>query len=129
MKQITISTIGITLQAYLIDTPTAEEIWKNLPIKGTVNVWGEEIYFTIPLKIALEADATQDLEVGALAYWPNGPALCIFFGPTPASTGTKPRAYSPVNIIGHITDDTMPLKSISDGTDILIEALREQPGK
>jgi hypothetical protein len=129
MKQITISTSGITLRAYLMDTPTAEEIWKNLPIKGNVNVWGEEIYFTIPLKITLEADATQDLEVGTLAYWPNGPALCLFFGPTPVSTGTKPRAYSPVNIVGQIIDDTKPLKSVSDGADILIKAIREQPGK
>ena len=126
MKQITISTSGITLQAYLIDTPTAQEIWKNLPIKGTVNVWGEEIYFTIHLEIGLEADATQDLEVGALAYWPNGPALCLFFGPTPASTGPKPRAYSPVNIVGQIIDDTKPLKSVSDGADILIKAIGEQ---
>ena len=129
MKQITISTSDIILRAYLIATPTAEEIWKNLPIKGTVNVWGEEIYFTIPLEIGLEAGATQDLEVGALAYWPNGPALCIFFGPTPASTGTKPRAYSPVNIVGQIIDDTKPLKSVYDGADILIKAIREQPGK
>jgi hypothetical protein len=129
MKQITISTNGITLRAYLMDTPTADEIWKNLPIKGTVNVWGEEIYFTIPLEIGLEADATQDLEVGALAYWPNGPALCLFFGPTPASTGTKPRAYSPVNIVGQIIDDTKPLKSVSDGADILIKAIREQSVK
>jgi hypothetical protein len=129
MKQITISTSGITLRATLAVSPTAQEILKILPIRGTVNVWGEEIYFTIPLRVGLEPDATQDVEVGTLAYWPSGPAFCIFFGPTPASTGTRPRAYSPVNIIGHITDDTTALKSVSDGADIFIEAVREQPGK
>jgi hypothetical protein len=125
MKQILISTRGISIKASLSDTPTAREIFKLLPIKGKANVWGEEIYFTIPLKIGLEPAATQDVEVGALAYWPSGPALCIFFGPTPVSTGDKPRAYSPVNIIGQTMDDPAPLKTVRDGAEILVEALKE----
>ena len=125
MKQILISTRGISIKASLSDTPTAQEIFKILPIKGKANVWGEEIYFTIPLESGLEPDATQDMEVGALAYWPSGPALCIFFGPTPVSTGDKPRAYSPVNIIGQTIDDPAPLKTVRDGAEILIEALKK----
>lgn len=125
MNQILISTRGISIKASLSDTPTAWEIWKILPITGKANVWGEEIYFTIPLKIGLEPGATQDVEVGALAYWPSGPALCIFFGPTPVSTGDKPRAYSPVNIIGQTMDYPAPLKTVREGEKILIEELKE----
>jgi hypothetical protein len=125
MQQILISTRDISIKASLSDTPTAQEIFKLLPIKGKANVWGEEIYFTIPLEIGLEPGATQDVEVGALAYWPSGPALCIFFGPTPVSTGDEPRAYSPVNIIGRTMDDPAPLKTVRDGAEILVEALKE----
>jgi uncharacterized protein len=125
MKQISITTSGITIQASLNDTITAEEIWKILPIKATVNVWGEEIYFTIPLKTPLEQNATQDVEIGTITYWPTGPALCIFFGPTPVSTSTKPRAYSPVNIIGHTIDNPSVLKAVTDGAKIIVEALKE----
>jgi len=125
MKKVLISTNDITIQASLHDTPTARELWKILPIKGIVNVWGEEIYFIIPLKMDIEPGATQDMEVGTLAYWPTGPALCIFFGPTPVSTDMKPRAYSPVNIIGRTIDSPLPLKSVPDGAEILLKAIKE----
>jgi hypothetical protein len=124
MKQVLISTHDITIQASLNDTPTARELWKILPVKGIVHVWGEEIYFMIPLKMNIEPGATQDMEVGTLAYWPTGPALCIFFGPTPVSTGMQPRAYSPVNIIGRTIDSPLPLKSVPDGAEILIKAVK-----
>jgi hypothetical protein len=125
MNQILISTCGVTLKASLNDTITAREIWKTLPIKGHVSIWGEEIYFTIPMRIAIEPGATQEVEVGTIAYWPAGPALCIFFGQTPVSTGLKPRAYSPVNIIGQAMDDPTSLKGVSEGDEILIKALEE----
>jgi uncharacterized protein len=125
MRQISITTSGITIKASLNDTLTAGEILKILPIKSLVNVWGQEIYFTIPLKTTLEQNAVQDVEIGTIAYWPTGPALCIFFGPTPVSTGTKPRAYSPVNIIGQTIDNPSALKAVTDGEEIIVEAIRE----
>ena len=124
MKDIRISTVNISLHASLNDTHTAEEIGKILPIKEKVNVWGQEIYFTIPAKIGLEPDATADVDVGTIAYWPEGPALCIFFGPTPVSTGSKPRAYSPVNIIGRTIEDPAILKVVPDGAEIIIEQFK-----
>ena len=89
---------------------TANAILKDLPIKAKVNRWGDEIYFPIPLHLKLEKAAKSDVEVGDLAYWPYGPAFCIFYGKTPASTGEKPKAYSPVNVFGHIKGDLSILR-------------------
>ncbi|UCD41159.1 MAG: hypothetical protein JSV69_11290, partial [Chloroflexota bacterium] len=97
MKKITIKFEELTFQAQLNESPTAAEIWKQLPFESRVNTWGEEIYFEIPLDMPQEPDAREVVAVGELGYWPVGRAFCIFFGPTPVSTDEKPRAYSPVN--------------------------------
>jgi hypothetical protein len=91
------------LPARLDDSPTALAVERALPLRATVNRWGDEIYFSIPLRMEESAAARQDVEVGELGYWPVGAAFCIFFGPTPVSTGSAPRAYSNVNPFGRIT--------------------------
>jgi hypothetical protein len=121
MSTMTISVGDIVIQAELFDTPTAEKIKDALPLEGRANVWGEEIYFEIPIAISLEADARAAVAVGDIGYWPSGPAFCIFFGPTPVSTDEKPRAYSPVNVFGRIAGDANPLRSVRDGEIIRIE--------
>lgn len=125
MEKILISVEDLSISAELYDTPTAKQILEILPLEGKVNVWGEEIYFEIPLETDLEPEARADVEVGTLAYWPSGPAFCIFFGPTPVSADEKPRAYSPVNIIGHILSDSSRLKTISNGSIIRITRAKE----
>lgn len=120
MQKIIISVEDLSVTAELNDTNTAEKIFEALPIEGTANVWGDEIYFDIPLELDLENDAKADVEVGELGYWPSGPAFCIFFGPTPVSRDEKPRAYSPVNIFGRIIGDTTQLKTVSNGSKIRI---------
>ena len=111
-------------EAKLYDTPTAKKIAANLPLDGYANVWGEEVYFTIPVGIPEEPDAHEILEPGELAYWPTGAAFCIFFGPTPVSIGDKPRAYSPVNVFGKIKGNLAGLREISQDDKIYIRALK-----
>jgi len=106
----------------LLDTPTARKIGEVLPLEGSVNVWGDEIYFDIPLTLDQEPGASQDVEVGDLGYWPAGPAFCIFFGPTPVSSGDQPRAYSPVNVFGRVLDNPHFFKSVPNGATIRITA-------
>ena len=113
--RITIVTGSITLEAELNDSPTAQLIWEALPITGQVNTWGDEIYFEIPVSVELEPNAREDVEVGELGYWPVGSAFCVFFGPTPASIGSNPRAASPVNIVGKTIDDPTSLRQITSG--------------
>ena len=120
MDRIIIEVETLSLEAELLDTPTGRKISEALPLEGSVNVWGDEIYFDIPLTIEQEPGASQDVEVGDLGYWPAGHAFCIFFGPTPVSTGDQPRAYSPVNVFGRLLDNPGSLKTVLNGAAIKI---------
>jgi len=121
MSEIRISAGDISVSATLLDTPTAKEIMAAMPLEGTANVWGDEIYFDVPIRIDLEPDAREEVMVGDLGYWPMGPAFCIFFGTTPVSTGDNPKAYSPVNVFGKISGDASVLKQVSQGTPVRVE--------
>ena len=111
----------IEADAELESTPTAKAVYKILPIDGAVNRWGDEIYFVIPLKLDVELDATEVVEKGDIAYWPEGCCFCIFFGKTPESTETKIKAASKVNIFGKIRGDTSIFKTVKNGDLIIIE--------
>lgn len=121
MKQIVISAGPVRAEAMLNDSPTAQQVWEALPIEGRANVWGDEVYFEIPVSEEAAPDARAEVEVGELGYWPVGQAFCIFFGPTPVSQGDKPRAYSPVNILGQISGDATVFRAVRGGTTVRIE--------
>jgi hypothetical protein len=123
MRKILISVESIRLNAVLNESPTAQKVWEALPLTGSANVWGDEVYFEIPVSAPQEPDARADVDVGTLAYWPVGSAFCIFYGPTPVSHGSQPRAYSPVNILGSTLDDARILKGVTSGTAVTIERM------
>jgi len=120
MKNINISVNNFIIKAELNDSSTAQAIWNALPFSGTVNRWGDEIYFKIPVHVEQEPDAKQEVDIGDLGFWPVGDAFCIFFGRTPVSKNDKPRAYSPVNIFGRIVDGTLKFKTVQSGTKIQV---------
>jgi len=111
----------VTAEAELNDSPTARKIAEALPLEGSANRWGDEIYFAIPVELDEAPDARTEMAVGELAYWPPGTAFCIFWGPTPASKGREPRAYSNVNPIGQVKTDPNTLAAVKDGDPIRIE--------
>lgn len=119
-KSILIKTDNLQFKAQLNDSPTAKAIADALPIEACGQRWGGEIYFTIDVSVPLEPDARDVLEPGELGYWPTGNAFCIFFGPTPASSGSEAKAASDVNIIGKIQDDLTSLWDVPDGAAITI---------
>lgn len=111
---------NVSCLATLAANATAEAIWNALPLEASANRWGDELYFSVP--VDLEEDQSQDVvDVGAVAYWPPGTAICIFWGPTPASTGDEPRAASPVNVFGHIEQGSADFASIKSGTPVRLE--------
>ena len=125
MTKIVINSGDKTFDAELNQSKTALAIVDNLPIEGWANVWGEEIYFEIPVSMPAEAEARVIMEVGELGYWPVGRAFCIFFGPTPVSTDERPRAYSPVNVVGRVKSGTEGLKSVKSGDLVKIQIMED----
>ncbi|MDD1770152.1 MAG: hypothetical protein LUO79_03615 [Methanomassiliicoccales archaeon] len=97
----------------LNESSTADAVWLALPFETFVNVWGEEIYFEIPVDMRLE-NGQKVMEVGDVAYWPEGKALCFFFGPTPVSKGPEPVAIGPVTPIGKVVENLEGLKLVGD---------------
>ena len=120
-KKIRIITGELKVEAELNDSKTAQVIWDALPIESNNNLWGEEIYFSIPVKAGQEKGARETVSAGELGYWPPGHAFCIFFGPTPASRGDEIRAASAVNIIGKVSSDPKVFRKVRDGVKITIE--------
>ncbi len=121
-KAIRITAGDVEVRAELNDTETARMIADALPIEGTANTWGDEIYFDIPVSCGPE-NPRDVVEMGDLAYWPPGSAFCIFFGPTPASSGDEIRPASAVNVIGKVEGDPTVLKSVPSGAPVKIEAV------
>ena len=110
------------VDAELNNTETAKKIYARLPLKGQANLWGEEIYFKIPVNEELEKEnSKQNMAIGDLAYWPEGNAFCIFFGKTPASINHEPRAISMVTLIGKIKGDAKLFKDVKEGNLIILE--------
>ena len=107
----------------IIDDPenpkTVETIANALPVTGVLSRWGDEIYFSTDISAPLEK-GMDELTIGDIAYWPTGKIICIFFGPTPASIGTEPRAAALVNRIGHITSNIEKLRLVTNKSQIVI---------
>ena len=92
----------LILRGELSGTGCAQEIAESLPIETSINTWGEEFYFEIPVSSDLDETATSEVDVGTIGYWPPGRALAIFFGRTPMSTTDKPVPASDVNLVGRL---------------------------
>ena len=118
--KITVRVENIKADAELNDSETARKIWESLPVESKVNTWGDEIYFSIPVKIELE-NAKAVVSEGDLGYWPSGTAFCIFFGPTPMSRGEEIKPASPVNVFGRIVGDSKVFKKVAAGAKIIVE--------
>lgn len=120
-KKIRILASDLKVEAELNKSKTAQLIWDTLPMESKTNLWGEEIYFAIPVKTGLEKGSREVVSAGELGYWPTGHAFCIFFGPTPASRGDEIRAASAVNVIGKVSGDPKAFLKVKDGAKIALE--------
>ena len=114
---------AVELTAELLDTLTADAIYRYLPLHSRAHTWGEEVYFPVPVQVELEADARDIVQPGELAFWVEGHAIAIGFGRTPISRGDEIRLAARTNIWARTSDDVKQLGRVRDGDPIMVESL------
>ena len=119
-RKIQITVGNLSMEAELKESESANAFWEALPIRGAANVWGEEIYFQVPVDAPLEDSAREEMEVGEIAYWPPGSAFCIFFGRTPASVDEAPRGQ-PRESTGQRAGNPKDFLNVRSGEEVLLE--------
>ena len=99
---------------------TVKAILEKLPIEVMINRWGDELY-TEPMAVKVGTENAKSTEkVKDVAYWPQGNALCLFFGPTPISEGNEIKPYSAVNVVGRIVSKENVARKINNSTEVII---------
>ncbi len=113
----------LTLDAELLDTPTARAVAAALPISSSALTWGEEVYFEVPVKVAAEKDARAVVTPGEIAYWPDGRSIALGFGRTPISKGDETRLASPCNVFAKALGDVKALAKVRAGAKVEVSKI------
>lgn len=121
MANLTVTVGDRTLDATWTDENprTRDAVADALPLAGGASRWGDELYVRYEVDVPPE-NTRERVAVGTLAYWPQGNAVCLFWGPTPASDGDEPRAASPVNAFARV-EDVSPLQDIDGGARLRLD--------
>jgi hypothetical protein len=126
MREIVIQSGAIAIRARLLDTATAEVVWRALPLHSTAEIWGKEVHFEVPLEAYLEAGARQFVKPGEIAFSPDGEAISIAYGRTPTTRGRQIRLWSPSNIFAIAYDDVTMLAAVPVGAEISVRSIDDR---
>ena len=110
------------LEVDLFDTPTARALIEALPFESTAQTWGEEVYFSTPVKAGLEKDARQVVEPGTACFWTEGNAIALPYGRTPISSDERPKLASRCNVLGKLVGDPKRLAAVRAGDPVTVES-------
>ena len=128
MSLVVISVDEVIIRVQTLDTLTATSIMAASPMESSASKWGDEIYFSTPVSVPREEGSKSIVEKGEVAYWPEGEAIAIGFGPTPISREGEIRLASPCNIWGSALDDVGALAAVGNGARVVVELITSKKG-
>ena len=101
-----------SFELVLNNSPAARAFAETLPVEFAMQRWGDQYAGPSPVRLEAYSEAVMDMQIGHFAYWPQGKALCILFGPTPMAPGPSPQLYAPGVVLGHIEGDLNQLRGL-----------------
>jgi len=123
MRRIRITIGNLKLEAELLETPTADAIYRELPLHSEARTWGEEVYFPVAVTVPREPDARDVVEPGELAYWVEGRCIAVGFGRTPISAAGEIRLAGKTNIWALALGDVKMMYGARDGDAVTVERI------
>ena len=115
-----IDAAGVSFEVILKETPTAKALLAAVPFEARAQTWGEEVYFSTPVSVKLEADAKQIVEPGTVCFWTEGDAIALPWGRTPLSSDSRPKLASRCNVLGRLEGDPRELQKVRSGDRISV---------
>lgn len=105
----------------LADTPTAEAIWRALPLYSAVEPWGACIHFELPVQAGRDRTSRLNARKQEIYYWSEDDRVVVPWGATPISGTGEIRLMRPCNVWALALDDVACLAALTPGQKIGIE--------
>ena len=106
----------------LNDSPTGQAAAQILPFEWHGSRWGDEYYGPPSTDLGDHAGQTGTMmNVGDLGWYAPNRWFCLFFGPTPASSGQQPAAAVPLLTVGNVQGDWVGLRNMGGSITARVE--------
>lgn len=123
MRIIQLQAGPVSLKAEMLATPTADVVWRALPLYSTALFWGRLVRIDVPLEIYREPDARNTLAAGEFGFLSGDDDIVVGYGRTPISKAGEIRLWGDANVFARAIDNPESLRDIFDGSMVSIDRM------
>jgi hypothetical protein len=122
-RQVLIRAGRAVIRARLLETPTADRLWRTLPIYSSAEIWGRCVRFETHVETGRETAAKALVAPGEIAFQSEDDRVVMAYGATPISRPGELRLASPCNVWAVALDPLDALKSVKSGDQVAVIAV------